>query len=172
MSKTKKLLLIAVLSGAGAVLSILEGMLPVITAIPGGKLGIANIVTLTALYVMGSVPAIAVSVVRTIVASVLYGGFNAFMYSFSGAVFSTLVMILLKKALGRKISIVGVSVSGAASNNVAQVFVAWCLIHSSSLWFYLSGLLALSVVFGICSGLCAGECIKRLNFKNTEDVKG
>ncbi len=164
MSNLKKLLIVAVLSGAGAVLSIVESMLPILTAVPGGKLGIANVVTLVALYTMGGASALAVSVVRTTVACTLYGGMNAFMYSFSGAVLSTFVMIYLKKFLDSRISIIGVSVLGAATHNIAQTVVAWLFVRSNSLWLYLSGLLMLSVVFGIACGYCAKESIKRLKF--------
>lgn len=164
MNNLKKLLTVAVLSGAGAVLSVVESMLPVLTAMPGGKLGIANIVTLVALYTMGGASAFAVSVVRTTIACALYGGMNAFMYSFAGAVFSTFVMICLKKFFHMRISIIGVSVSGAASHNIAQAAVAWCFIRSDSLWLYLSGLLAISVISGIACGYCAKESIKRLKF--------
>jgi len=165
MSNLKKILVIAILSAAGAVLSIIESMLPILTAIPGGKLGIANIVTIIALYIMGPTSALAVSVIRTVISSALYGGFNAFIYSFSGAVFSTLIMIIAKKSLGKNVSTVGVSVLGAAAHNVAQVAVAWFFIRTEALWFYLACLLLLSSLFGVCSGFCAGECIKRLDFK-------
>lgn len=162
MSKLKRLLLIAVLSSAGAVLGIVESMLPVVTAIPGGKLGFANIVTVTVLYIMGGASAFCVSVVRTVIASALYGGVNAFVYSFSGAILSTVVMIFAKKSFSNKLSPVGVSVLGAAAHNIAQVSVAWFVVKSNALWSYLGVLLLISVVSGMCSGYCSAECIKRL----------
>lgn len=162
MSKLKKLLFIALLSAVGAVVGIVESMLPVMPSIPGGKIGFANIVTVTALYVSGGTAAIMVSVVRTVISSALYGGFNAFIYSFSGAVLSTLVMIAAKNIAGSKMTPIGVSVLGAASHNVAQVTVAWCIVKSNALWSYLGILLLISVFGGICSGYCSAECIKRL----------
>lgn len=162
MSKLRKILIIALLAGGGAILGIIESMLPILPAIPGGKLGLANIVTVSALYILGGWETILISVVRTVVASALYGGFNAFVYSFSGAVFSAIVMIAVKELLAHRVTSVGISVAGAAAHNIAQVAVAWFVVRSNALLPYLAVLVAISLVSGVCTGVIAGECVKRL----------
>ncbi len=163
MSKLRKILIIALLSGGGAILGIVESMLPILPAIPGGKLGLANIVTVSALYILGGWETILISIVRTVVSSALYGGFNAFIYSFSGALLSTIVMIGIKKMLNNKVSSVGISVAGAATHNIAQVAVAWCIVRSSALLPYLAFLIAISLISGVCTGVIARECVKRIH---------
>ena len=162
MSKLKKMLLLALLSGMAAMLGVFESMLPILPAIPGGKLGIANSITLITLYVFGGVPAAIVSALRTVVSCMLYGGMNTFMYSFAGAMSSVAVMICVKKALGSKVSPVGVSVIGAACHNTAQVAVAWLVLRSSVLFQYLGALLLIAIVSGTVCGWISGRCIDRI----------
>lgn len=155
-------MIIALLAGGGAVLGIIESMLPILPAIPGGKIGLANIVTVSALYILGGWETILISILRTIIASTLYGGFNAFIYSFAGAVFSAIIMIAVKKVFSHKVTSVGISVLGAAAHNIAQVAVAWLIVRSSALLPYLAVLVAISVISGVCTGIVARECVKRL----------
>ena len=160
------MLIIATLSGLAAVLSIFESMLPILPAVPGGKLGVANSVAVIVLYTFGAVPALAVNLIRVTVACMIYGGVNSFMYSFSGALVSTVVMICAKKVLKEKISPVGISVSGAACHNAAQVAVAWMILRTSALTWYLAALLIISLVSGTVCGWISSECIQRIRIKD------
>lgn len=162
MSRLKKLLTVAMLSALAAVLGAFESMLPILTAVPGGKLGIANCVTVIVLYVFGTPYALAVSILRVIVSCVLYGGMNAFMYSFAGAVVSVAVMISARKIMDKRVSPVGISVLGAAFHNMAQVAVAWCVLRTSALAWYLACLLLIALVSGTVCGWISNECINRL----------
>lgn len=162
MSKLKKMLVLALLSCLGAVLSVFESMLPILPAIPGGKLGIANAVTVIVLYTFGAVPAIVVSGLRAFISCLLYGGMNAFMYSFAGAVFSSLGMILIKTILKDKVTPIGICVIGASLHNTAQVAVAFAFLKSSALIWYLAMLLLISVVSGTVCGYFTQECMKRM----------
>ncbi len=156
------MLLIALLAGLGAVLSIFEAMLPILPAIPGGKLGIANSVAVIVLYTFGAVPALAVNLLRVAIASMLYGGFNAFMYSFAGALVSTLAMVGAKGLSKNKITPVGISVLGAALHNSAQVAVAFLIMRSGALVWYLAWLLLIALFSGTVCGRISQECIKRI----------
>lgn len=162
MSKLKSMLVAATLAALAAVLGVFESMLPILTAIPGGKLGIANSVTVIVLYTFGAPYALAVSVVRVIVSCMLYGGLNAFMYSFAGALLSLVAMIFAKKVLDKHISPVGISVLGAACHNVAQIAVAWCVLRTGALVWYLACLLLIAIVSGTVCGWISAECINRI----------
>lgn len=156
------MLVVATLAALAAVLGVFESMLPILTAVPGGKLGIANSITVIVLYIFGAPYALAVSIVRVIVSCMLYGGINAFMYSFAGALVSSTAMICIKKFLDKRITPVGISVVGAAFHNTAQVAVAWCILRSSALAWYLACLLLIALVSGTACGWIARECINRL----------
>ena len=162
MSKLKKTLVISILAGLGGVLGAVESMLPIFAQIPGGKLGIANIVTVVVLYGFGNVPAILVSCIRTVVTSMLYGGVNAFMYSFAGAILSTGTMIFFKTILKEKVTPVGISVVGAAFHNTGQIVVAFMVLQSKAVFSYLGVLLLISVVSGATCGYCSKETLKRI----------
>ena len=79
------------------VLSYLESLIPVFAAVPGIKLGIANIVTMLAMYKLGVKPAIVISVGRIVLSGILFGNLYVIIYSLAGGVLSICVMIILKK---------------------------------------------------------------------------
>lgn len=156
------MLTVATLAALAAVLGVFESMLPILAAIPGGKLGIANSITVIVLYIFGTPYAFAVSILRVIVSCMLYGGINAFMYSFAGALVSAVAMICAKKTLDKRISPIGISVLGAACHNTSQVAVAWCVLQSGALAWYLACLLLIALVSGTICGWISTECINRI----------
>ena len=78
------------------IMSYVEQFIPVPVPVPGVKPGLANIVVLLALYAMDEKSALAVSLVRVIIASLLFSGMAGFVYSLAGAILSLMVMIILK----------------------------------------------------------------------------
>ena len=162
MKKLNKMLAVSLLASFGGVLNAFESTLPILNLIPGGKLGIANVVTLVSMYLFGGAYALLVSALRTVVSCMLYGGLNAFMYSFSGAVVSCIFMIITKNILKDKVSPIGVSVVGAVSSNITQVAAAWLVLRSSSLLWYLGALILIGVVSGTALGYIAKETLKRI----------
>jgi len=83
---------IALLVAISCVLQISESLIP--HPIPGLRLGMANMVTLVALVVLGFRPALEIAIFRTILSSIIMGTFMSptFVLSLSGALISTLVM--------------------------------------------------------------------------------
>ena len=88
----------------------IEQLIPINLGIPGVKLGLANIVTMLLLYIVGVPAACLISVLRILLSGFLFGSGFAMVYSAAGAATSMLVMALLKKT--KKFSSVGVSVAG------------------------------------------------------------
>ena len=88
----------------------IEQLIPINLGIPGVKLGLANIVTMLLLYIVGVPAACLISVLRILLSGFLFGSGFAMVYSAAGAAMSMLVMALLKKT--KKFSSVGVSVAG------------------------------------------------------------
>lgn len=112
---TKQLTLCAVLTAMALALSYLENLFPLSLAIPlpGIKLGLANIVTVFALYALGPGQALLILVGRCLLGAVFAGNMNALIFSVLGGVSAMLVMILLSR-LGQ-LSVYGVSIGGAAA---------------------------------------------------------
>ena len=148
--KTRELTLCAVLSALALALSYMESFFPLalIVPLPGVKLGLANIVTLYALYAIGFPSALAILLVRCTLGALFAGNASALLFSLLGGLSALLVMALLSGA--KKLSIFGVSIAGAAAHNCGQVCAA--LISTAPLY-YLPFLLLVSLFTGALSGL-------------------
>lgn len=167
----KKMTLIAILLSIAIVLSILDSLIP--SFVPGMKLGLANVVILIVLYTLGVKEAIFVNLSRVYLAALLRGTiFNmGFLMSLSGAVFSLLVMMLLK-VLFKKLSIVGVSVVGAVFHSLGQILVAVLYLGTTSMFYYLPILCITSVITGIIMGLIAKKIIDSKVIQKQRDKYG
>ena len=156
MSKTKKLVLLGILVSLAAALHALEALIPNPVPIPGAKLGLANIITLVTLTLFGWREGVVVVVLRVLIGSLLGGTFLGlgFLLSFSGAVFSLLIMYGLIR-FAPSFSVIGVSVGGAVAHNLAQVTIAALVTQTPYLYFFLPVLLLLSVPTGIFTGIAA-----------------
>ena len=157
---SKRIAKFALLVALAMVLSWLESLIPVSSAIPGVKLGLTNLVVLFALYRMGGKDAIILSLIRVVLVSLTFGNAFAFFYSFSGALLSFLIMWLMKKS-GR-FSTVGVSVAGGVGHNIGQILTAAIVLRSSGIFYYLPVLLLSGVAAGIGIGLAGAVLIQRI----------
>lgn len=149
---TKNIALCAVLAALALGLSTLEGLFPVslLIPLPGVKLGLANIVTVFALYRLGAGAALAILVTRCLLGGLFAGNLSAMLFSVLGGVTAMLVMILLQRL--PRLSVYGVSLGGAAAHNVGQMAAAVITLGSTMVLGYLPFLLAVSLVTGTLTG--------------------
>ena len=158
--RTKTLTVLSLSVAVAMLLSYVEHLLPAFS-IPGVKIGLANIATLLALYTLGAWYAAAVSVVRVVLSSLLFGNVLGLLYAISGAVVSLVGMCLVKKI--RIFSVVGVSVVGGVLHNVAQIIAASLVMETAALAaFYLPVLLLSGTLAGVAVGVASGLLIKRI----------
>ena len=155
MKKTKKITFFSFLIAISVALSGFEMSLPMVTSIPGGKLGLANVVFLFVIYKFNPLDALVINLMRTIIVSFLFSGANTLIYSFCGALISGIVMILLFKILKDKISPVGISVCGAYFHLLSQVTVYAIVLNSIYVYYYFIILSFLSIFSGIITGYSA-----------------
>jgi heptaprenyl diphosphate synthase len=163
-----KLSQIAILVALACVLQIAESFIP--HPIPGLRLGLANMMTLTAMIALGFGAAMEVALLRTILSAFMMGTFMSptFILSFSGAVVSTVVMGFFYWLSGThrffRQSVVGISIIGALTHNMVQLFLAYLLLvkHEGIFLFFpwLSiGSVATGWVVGVVTG---GVCLRLL----------
>jgi len=157
--QTKKLTTLALLTAAAMILSYVESLLPSV-GVPGVKLGLANIAVIFALYRIGWLSALEVSLVRVFMVTMLFGSMSALLYSLSGAALSLFVMALLRR--GDRFSSVGVSVVGGVAHNAGQILMAMWLLGTARLAYYYPILVITGVAGGIFTGLTAALLIKRI----------
>ena len=157
---TKQLTLCAVLTAMALALSYLENFFPLSLAIPipGIKLGLANIVTLFALYVLGPAQALMILTARCLLGAVFAGNMNALIFSLMGGITAMAAMILLART-GR-FSVYGVSVGGAAAHSCGQVAAAILTLGNTAPLYYLPILLGVSLFTGALTGFIAA-CLFR-----------
>lgn len=161
MKKTKKLVTLAVTVALAMVLSFLESRIPAFVAIPGIKVGLANIAVIFTLYKLGPREAAIISLIRVILVSLLFGTVVSLWYSLAGAILSLAVMILIKKLT--PLSTVTVSVLGGVTHNIAQIGVACLLLETNVIAYYLPFLLLSGVIAGIAVGVAGALLVKRVN---------
>lgn len=158
--ETRKVIHMGMLIALAMILSFIESQIPAFVAIPGMKIGLANIAIVFALYTLGFGSAVVVSLVRVVLSAILFGSAVSGLYSLAGALISLLGMALLKKTLF--FGVVGVSVSGAVLHNLGQIAVAWLILKTGALVYYLPFLLFSAVVGGVVIGLVAAIVIERV----------
>lgn len=158
--KVKKIALYGVLVALGVAFSYVEMLIPVFFAIPGIRIGLANIVILTALYTLGNVSAVTISVIRIMLVFFMFGNGMSLAYSFAGAFISLIVMITMKRL--EKFSTITVSIAGAVSHNIGQILVAVFITNIRALYWYLIILWFVGILTGTLIGIIAGILIKRV----------
>lgn len=166
-SKTRMLVFISVLVAQGMILSFIESMLPIPFIAPGAKLGLANIITLAAIYLLTFKQATAVVLLRVVLTAATFGSLSSFLYSLAGGILSLLVMAAILKVFKGEISLMGVSVAGAVAHNIGQIIVATIIIHNLLIFTILPILLIVAVPTGIFVGIVAKiliDYLERVSF--------
>lgn len=163
MSKNKRLALLSMCACLAMLLSFVESRIPPLTAIPGIKMGLANIAVMFTLYKMGTKEAAIVSAIRIVLLALLFGSFVSFLYSLAGAILSFTVMLLLRKI--KLFSTLGVSVAGGVCHNIGQITMACILLETNVIVYYLPFLLLSGTVTGIMIGAASALLIKRIKIK-------
>ena len=159
MKKTKRLVLLAMLTAVAMILSYVESLLPSV-GIPGVKMGLANIAVIFALVRFGWKEAAALSLVRVVLVSLLFGSVGAMLYSLAGAVLSLAVMALLRRI--DRFSTVGISVAGGVAHNAGQILMAMLILQTKQLLGYLPVLAVSGIAGGVLTGLAAALLIRRI----------
>ena len=145
------------------ILSYLESQIPSFVAIPGVKVGLANIMVVFALYLLGSREAMMLSAVRVFAVSLLFGSGVSFFYSLAGAVLSLSGMILMKRL--KLFSHVAVSVTGGVLHNVGQIGMACLLLETNVIVYYLPFLILSGTIAGVVIGLISAALVRRFEGK-------
>ena len=151
---------LAMLVATAMILSFVESQIPPIVPIPGVKLGLANIATLFALYKLGELDALAVSAVRVSLSSIIFGSVSSFAYAIAGAMLSLAVMMLLRR-LGGFMKFT-VSIAGAVAHNIAQIGVAFLILQTEVVIYYLPALLISGIITGAAIGALGALLLKKL----------
>jgi heptaprenyl diphosphate synthase len=160
--KTRMLVLISVLVAQGMILGFIEKMLPLPFIVPGAKLGLANIITLTSIYILSFKQSFSVVFLRVILTAVTFGSMSSFLYSLSGGILSLLAMAGLFAFFKERINLITVSIIGAVAHNLGQLLVASLILESVFILTYLPILMVIAIPTGVFVGIVARFLINYL----------
>ena len=158
--ETRKIARMGLLTALALILSYVESLIPAFVAVPGVKMGLANIVVVFALYTLGPGEAAIVSIIRVLLSSLLFGSILSLSYSAAGAIISLLSMIIMMKT--KIFGVTSVSVTGGVFHNLGQILVACLVLETGVLLYYLPVLILSGTITGAVIGIASSIVIKRL----------
>lgn len=161
--KLRKMIYMALLIAMAMVLHFFENMIPVPFITPGAKLGLANVITVIALYTLSYKETFTILVLRIVLSVMFGGGISRLLYSLTGGVVSYIAMAGCKKLFGNNISVLGISCIGAVFHNVGQLLAASLIVKNMSVMLYLPVMSIAGIGTGIFVGITAGFAINHLN---------
>ena len=169
----------AMLVALAMIFSYVESLIPINLGVPGIKLGVANLVTVTGLYILAPMEVLLVVILRVLLVGFMFGNGMSILYSLAGAavsflcmclakksglfsmtgvsILSFLVMLLLKRIKG--FSMIGISIAGGVSHNIGQIVVAMCVLENTKLIYYLPVLMIAGTVTGILIGVVSRKIL-------------
>ena len=151
----------ALLTAIALTIFLVELQIPAPVPVPGVKPGLANIVTVYAMFVLGPGDAAAILLSRIVLGSIFSGRVMAMFYSLAGGVFSYLALLGLRRVLTTR-QIPAASVLSAAAHNVGQIAMAIFITGTPRMLLYLPVLLLSGTLAGLFTGLCARFLTDRL----------
>lgn len=157
----RRLTLLALLTAIALTIFMAEAQLPPILPIPGVKLGLANIVTVYAMFALGPGDAMMILLCRVFLGSVFSGQMMTLFYSLAGGVLSWLVMLLLRRVLTLRQMWLCSPIAGIF-HNLGQLLAAVVLMGTWTVLSYLPYLIIAGAISGVFTGLCAQFLLARL----------
>lgn len=141
------------------VLSIFESTLAALVALPPGvKLGLANIVTMFALFFLGKKVAFSLTIAKGLFV-LITRGFTSGVLSISGGILSICVIILLSAIFKDKISYLLLSIAGAVFHNIGQLIALIVILDNNKYTLYY---LPVLIISGLVMGTITGVLLKSL----------
>ena len=140
----------SLLAAVALVLSYLETMIPLPVALPGVKLGLANVAVAVALFTLDARAAAGVAAVKVLASGLLFGSPTMLAYSFGGTALAFAGMAGLAAIPG--VGLVPVSMVAAILHNAGQLAVAALLLQTPTVFVNLPVLAVAACVTGGVTG--------------------
>lgn len=161
MGGVKRLAFMAVLTAAALILFIVEAQIPSLVPVPGVKLGLANIITLVAVYLLSRREAGLILLMRVLLGAVFAGSPSTFLFSAFGGLLAWLVMCLLRDRIAEERMWL-ISVLAAIAHNLGQMLVCLLVVKTPGILVYLPALLASGILTGAFTGVAAKYLVRAI----------
>lgn len=164
--RLRKLTTLGLLTAIALTIFLVEAQIPAIVPLPGVKLGLSNIVTVFTVFALCPKDAVLVLAARIFLGAVFAGNFSTIFYSAAGGACAILVTIGLKKIL-KEHQLWVAGCLGAIAHSIGQMAMAMALLGTPSIIIYLPVMIAISIITGLFTGLCAQFLVNRGNLWKT-----
>jgi heptaprenyl diphosphate synthase len=163
MTKLQNKIYISMLVAQGVIIGLIENMIPYPFAFaPGAKLGLANLITIIAIFTMSKRDSFFLICMRLVLTTLLGGTISTFFYSASGALLSYAGMLLVKQLGPKRVSIIGISAAGGFLHNVGQLLTTSFFAQSWAPMLYLPFLSFFGLLSGIAIGIAANYLLRHV----------
>lgn len=131
-------------------LSYIETFIPFAVGIPGIKIGLANLAVVLCLYTFSFADTMLLAILKAVLSGLLFGNVFMIIYNLSGAIFSCVIMGCFRKKDSLHVPVV--SAVGGVSHNVGQLLVAFIVVKTYAVWYYMPFLLIAGMIMGLVNG--------------------
>jgi len=159
----KRITLLGILLAFTLIMGLVERLIPLDGMIPGMRLGLANLAVVISLYTLKRSDTFILIILKCLMTAMFSGSFIALLYSLTGSIASLLIMLLLVSLKTKNVSVIGVSVSGAAFHNLGQITIARLIFGTWGVLLYLPFLLIIGTISGIIIGFLAKATYPRIS---------
>ena len=159
--KAKRITTMGLLTAIALIIFVIEAQIPPLVPVPGVKLGLANIVTVYAMFALGPRDTFMILMVRILLGSVFAGSLMSMLFSLGGGICCFLVMLLLRRILSQD-QIWICSVIGAMAHGIGQMAVTVAVYRTGQLLIYLPVLMLSGMIAGAFTGMCAQLVVERM----------
>ncbi|MBQ6012959.1 MAG: Gx transporter family protein [Firmicutes bacterium] len=157
----KRITTMGLLTAVALIIFVIEAQIPPLVPVPGVKLGLANIITVYAMFALGPRDTFMILMVRILLGSVFAGSLMSMLFSLGGGICCFLVMLLLRRILSQD-QIWICSVIGAMAHGIGQMAVTVAVYRTGQLLIYLPVLMLSGMIAGAFTGMCAQLVVKRM----------
>ena len=158
--KIRRLTLMGLLTAIALIIFTVEAQIPALVPIPGVKMGLSNIITVFAVFMLGPVDGALILTARIFLGAVFAGNFSTILYSAAGGALAILVTIGLRRVL-KKEQLWVAGCLGAVAHSVGQMIAAIAIAGTPGLIIYLPVMIVCSIITGLFTGLCAQVLVNR-----------
>ncbi len=170
----RRIATLSVLTAMGLIMFMVESLFPPLF-LPGAKMGLSNIFSMLALFVLGPTEAFVLVIVRTTLGSVFTGNVSTLLYSMTAGLASVTVSALLTEFVYPRVSIVATSIVAAVTHNLAQNIVFCLVSNTPEMFAYMPWLALLGVVAGVIVGFAVWFILRAVPpkvFLGAADLEG
>ncbi len=160
-AKVMRLTQLGLLTAVSLIIFVIELQIPNPFPIPGIKLGLANIITVFAVYRYKAGEVFAVVIARILLGAVFSGNLFSIIYSLSGALLCLAGMLIFRRFIDERHLWIS-SVFGAVLHNIGQIIAAIIILQTPQVLMYFPFMLLSGCLAGLFTGLCAQAVAAKL----------